>query len=266
MNWLAVLPPSETKCLGGSPEPLGLDKLAFPQLHEHRLQLVNALTQLPVDEQMARLRFTDAQRDWALDNQRLLTAPTIRSLERYTGVVFRAIDVSTFDVAGVEKSLWDAASRHLAIGSALWGLTLATDLIPRYRLSANHRLLDAPGKRRWQPALDAALTGFDGPVLDLRSHAYAAMGGHSANVIRVDVVAADSGKPLNHWNKHAKGVFARQLLEQTARGEPFDPSAAARTGDQQWRQIDDTTAQLAVAAPTQVESARRLAALGGTYP
>lgn len=244
MNWMVVLPPSESKRIGGDDWRLSLDSLSFQELAAPRRHLVERLTKLSVDEQMDVLRLKPKQRTWAVDNTELLEAPTMRALERYTGVVYSAIAAGEFDA-----SLWQAATEHLAIGSALWGILRAHDQIPRYRLSSNHRLVVGGWNQWWQSPLDAAFQSVDGPILDLRSNAYLAIGGRSVSTITVEVVDAQGGRPLNHWNKHAKGIFALNLLRQSASGESFDPSVAAAMGDQRWTRLDGTHAQLAVEAP-----------------
>src|SRR5690606_23021207 len=75
----------------------------------------------------------------------------------------------------------------------------------------------------WADAVTAALEEAQPAfVLDLRSEAYAALGPVPASVpsVFVRVVTRDEAgvtRALNHFNKHAKGVFVRALAEARPR-------------------------------------------------
>jgi cytoplasmic iron level regulating protein YaaA (DUF328/UPF0246 family) len=105
--------------------------------------------------------------------------------------------------------------------SGLWGVVRLTDRIPAYRCSVGVSLpsvggLTAYWKKVLTPALDRAAA--DGPVLDLRSGAYAAMwspAGRQATALRVlhervvDGVARRS--VVSHFNKATKGRLVRAM-------------------------------------------------------
>ena len=99
----------------------------------------------------------------------LLTAPTMPAMSRYTGVLYEALDIPSLPRAARAR-----ATVRLLISSALFGVLSGGDPVPAYRLSAGSTL---PGLGRlpafWRPQLTAALGGLDGPVVDLRSGAYA---------------------------------------------------------------------------------------------
>jgi hypothetical protein len=133
------------------------------------------------------------------------------ALDRYDGVLFDELDA-----ASLPADARRFAGRHLAIASALFGVTAALDPIPAYRLSHDSRLPGATSLARiWKAPLTAALAGREELVLDLRSEGYAALGPAPAGslYVRVVSVAGDGRKrALNHFNKKGKGAFARQLL------------------------------------------------------
>lgn len=202
---LIVLPPSETKAAGGYGPPLEVEKLSFPGLNPARRELIDALTALTVDETMAELGLSEKLAEYARANAELLTSGTMPAVQRYTGVLFDALDAD---------SLRDTS--RLAIGSALFGVVRASDPIPRYRLSGGQKLHGRTIKSFWGTAISDALAGQDELIVDLRSGAYQQLGKvRSAVTVRVESVQDDgSRKVVSHFNKHYKGLLARELALQ----------------------------------------------------
>ncbi len=208
---MIVLPPSETKAPGGSGAPLDVATLSFPGLSPVRRELIAELSSLDVDTALEVLGISERLRGEAEANRALAEAPTMPAIERYTGVLFDALDA---------PSLPDAARTRLAVGSALFGLVRADDLIPHYRLSAGNKLGGRTLKSRWGTAITAELEALDGLVVDLRSGAYQQLGRfRDAVTVRVET---PEGKVVSHFNKHYKGELARVLAEC-----PDEPDEAA---------------------------------------
>lgn len=217
---LVLLPPSETKRPGGDDAPLSLASLWSPSLRAPREAVVDALVALSADEETAArvLKLSPKRRHEIADNAALRTAPTLPAVDRYTGVLFDALDAGGL---GASERSWLAD--HVLIHSAPFGPVGALDPIPAYRLAAGTSLPGlAPLRRVWadavSSALDAANPSF---VLDLRSEAYAALGpvppGIDAAYVRI-VTAGEGGavRALNHFNKHAKGDLVRALAQTGA--------------------------------------------------
>ena len=218
---LILLPPSETKRPGGAGAPLDVGGLALPSLAPQRALVSEALVGLSADEEEAArvLRLSARQRGEIADNAVLREAPTMAAVDRYTGVLFDALDASSLPAAARR---WLGA--HVLIQSAPFGPVRATDPIPAYRLAAGTTLPGIPPLRRvWADAVTSALAALaPAVVLDLRSEAYAALGpvpsGVASAYLRV-VTAGDDGvvRALNHFNKHAKGALVRALAEDRPR-------------------------------------------------
>lgn len=208
---LVVLPPSETKFVGGDGPPLRLDALGYPVLHERRQHLLELLVDLAADLPRARTALgTPAGKDGeVLANADLVTAPTMRAALRYTGVLFAALDAP-----GMTAAQRARADQRLAICSALFGLLRPGDDIPFYRLSAHSKLDGATLAQGWRPSFARLTAQLDGPVVDLRSGAYQAFG-EFPGAISVRVVTADAvtgeRRVVSHHNKHTKGLLARAL-------------------------------------------------------
>jgi cytoplasmic iron level regulating protein YaaA (DUF328/UPF0246 family) len=217
---LVLLPPSETKHPGGGGDPLDLAALGAPELTPVRTELVEALVKLADDVPAARaaLGVSAQQDDEIARNAALWTSPTLPALERYTGVLYDALDIGSLSRARRAR-----ADARLAVGSALFGLVRGSDRIPAYRLSAGSTLPGLPTLRAlWRPVLAPVLADEPGLVVDLRSGAYAAL----APVPGAVTVQVLSERPdgtravVSHFNKAHKGRLARLLATTTA--EPGD--------------------------------------------
>lgn len=218
---LVLLPPSETKRPGGRARPLAIEALALPQLAAQRESVIDALVTLSRDEDAAArvLKLSERQRHEISDNAALRTAPTMPAVDRYTGVLYDALDAASLDAA---TRRWLGA--HVLIQSAPFGPVGALDPIPAYRLAAGTTLPGLPPLRRvWADAVASALADLAPRfVLDLRSEAYVALGpvpaGIRSRYLRVVTDAADGAvRALNHFNKHAKGALVRRLARERPR-------------------------------------------------
>ncbi|MFH8250887.1 YaaA family protein [Microbacterium sp. B2969] len=218
---LVLLPPSETKKPGGARRTLDLESLAYPELAAQREQVLSALEELSTDAASAArvLKLGATQLGDVDDNARVRSAPTMPAIDRYTGVLYDALDAASLD-SGARAWL----GRNVVIHSAPLGPVGALDRIPTYRLGATTSLPGIPPLRRlWSAAVsDAFANAGEGFALDLRSEAYAALGPVPASVpsIYVRVVSEGQGgavRALNHFNKHAKGALVRRLAEERPR-------------------------------------------------
>jgi len=224
---IVLLPPSETKRAGGDGPPLALRRLGWPELGPLRTELVDELVGLAADPPECRraLGLSPAQDAEIERNSVLRSAPTLPALLRYTGVLYDALDfISLRGPAAVR------ARARLAVGSALFGLLRAEDLIPAYRLSAGSKLPGRPRlAARWRPVLEPVLAEASRRelVVDLRSGAYVGLA-RCKEAVRVDVLAEHrDGRrtTVSHFNKAHKGRLARALA--TATTDPGDAAAVA---------------------------------------
>lgn len=215
---LILLPPSETKTAGGAGPALDLDALSFPQLTDTRRKLLAALSTLSsdVDASLQVLGISERQVDQVQQNADLWHSPTAPALERYTGVLYDALDIESLH--GAQRTRADA---RLAVASALFGLVRGADMIPAYRLSADTKLPEIGALRTvWRPVLEPLLSNVDELVVDLRSGAYASLA-RVPDAVQARVLSEDATgkrKVVSHHNKSHKGKLARTLA--TTPGEP----------------------------------------------
>jgi cytoplasmic iron level regulating protein YaaA (DUF328/UPF0246 family) len=220
---LFLLPPSETKEVGGTPLSIAQVALTFGGLNPARdavYEALGALCEHP--EQAAKvLKLGKKQLDQIEVNLAVQDAPTMPAIDRYTGTLYDAIHGRGLKGTPTEFNTLTAAQREVAketmlIQSALFGLIPALNLIPNYRLSGTTNLPGLNLKEVWSAAHEPIWQRLEnGPIIDLRSKAYAELAPIPAEVPHfwVEVLDANSGKALNHFNKKGKGLFVRAALD-----------------------------------------------------
>lgn len=246
---IVLLPPSETKRTGGDGPPVRLDILSSPELTPLRQALIDELIALAADPSACRDALgISASQDAEIERNAVLRqAPTMPAIERYTGVLYDALDVSSLRGAAAAR-----ARTRLAVGSALFGLLRADDPIPAYRLSASAKLPGQPGlAKRWRPLLEPVLAEIasDELIVDLRSGSYAGLG-RIPSAVRVQVLAehADGHRTVvSHFNKAHKGHLARALV--SSRSEPDSAAGVAAVARRAGMNVERDGDELTVVVP-----------------
>jgi cytoplasmic iron level regulating protein YaaA (DUF328/UPF0246 family) len=200
---LFLLPPSESKALGGS--PLGIDSIAL---------IFGAM-------QPARDVVFDAAVKAHLVDPKLQSAPTMWAIDRYNGTLYSAIHGRGLKGTPTEHNTLTEPERErvkesLFVQSALFGLIPANSLIPNYKFSATSKLPGLNLKQHWVEAHDVTWNRLVGQqIVDLRSKQYAELAPipDSFESLTVEVYDIESGKAMNHFNKKAKGQFIRAFLQ-----------------------------------------------------
>ena len=224
---LIILPPSETKLPppdGGS--PLDLDGLSFPALTEMRERIMDALVATSRrPDALRRLLVRPSLAGEVARNEHVRGLPTRSAVDTYAGPLYVGLDAGSWS-SHAEKR----ATRHVVIVSALWGALRPADRIPPYRLHVCARL---DGMDRLEPAwrtllppilTDAAAPR--GPILDLRSRGYQAVGrpiGLDDQTVALRIRPSPGG-PAHIGDviaKRVRGEAASHLLSSVA--DPEDP-------------------------------------------
>jgi uncharacterized protein len=210
-----LLPPSETKRDGGDGAPLELSALTGHELTPLRSELVDRVVALAADPaaMMRVLKLGPRLAPEVDRNRRLWESPTMPAIDRYTGVLFDALDTNTLTDAS--RSF---AAKTVVVHSALFGFVGGLDAVPAYRLSHDSRLPGLGLRRHWQTALAGQLADYEGLIVDLRSEGYADLGPapirDDSVFVRVVSIGADGRRrALNHFNKQAKGRFTLAFLD-----------------------------------------------------
>lgn len=246
-----LLPPSEAKTVGGSGPSLrvagfGEGPLAAA-LARPREQVLRAVAALCRDDPAAavatlRLPASSAAADLVADT-RVLDAPTAPALDRFTGVVYAALDVPSLPAAARV-----VADRSVLIASGAFGLLQADEPVPEHRVPMAANIPGIGGLASWwrrhvDPVAATEFGASAGPlVVDLRSSDYATVptftGEARTRVVVVRVLTEKrSGRTwarrvLSYQSKHGKGLFARALLlAEASAGASPGASAGVRTVD-----------------------------------
>lgn len=146
-----------------------------------------------------------------LENNRFADAPIMPAIDRYTGVLYSATGAGDWT-----PGQRDWAADHVFIHSALFGIISSADEIPAYRLSYDTRLSGLSLKDFWLGSLGRAITDMAAGdwILDARSAGYRDLAPIPSDVpsYYLDVVSANGGKALNHFNKIHKGELVAALV------------------------------------------------------
>jgi len=212
---LILLPPSE-----GKSAPLSGDtnqQLSFPELDSTRSQVRKALIKMcKGDPELAakNLGLGVTQLDEVFANAHLNKATCGPAIDVYTGVLYEELDAASLKAKDRDK-----LNDSVAISSALFGLVRPLDLIPAYRLSGNSILTDSPRLPQvWREQVSAVIAATAGPIIDLRSQTYVALGpipaqcDERALVIRVLFEKNGKRSVVSHFNKATKGELVRALI------------------------------------------------------
>jgi cytoplasmic iron level regulating protein YaaA (DUF328/UPF0246 family) len=215
---LLLLPPSEGKTGPESGPKFNASKLGYPGLKNTRSAVLNALISLCAKnpgQAATVIGLGPKQRELVAVNAALRTAACAPAIDVYTGVLYEAWDFASLPAAARKR-----ADARVAIASALFGLVRPSDPIPAYRLSGDTTL---PGlgslSSIWKESLGAELAKVRGPIVDLRSGAYVALGpipesvAHRAFLGRILLERGGKRSVVSHHNKATKGRIARAVLE-----------------------------------------------------
>ncbi len=223
-----LLPPSEGKVQDGDGPGWQPDQGEFPLLAPPRLRVVNALRRArggtakqlgASSELLARAKAA---------NLGLLDSPTLPAWQRFSGVVWEALDPPSLSAAARRR----AASGVLVV-SAVTGVSAWGDPVPDFRLKLSASI--APIGRIasfWQEPLSQTLNDrlAGHVVVDLLPNEHRAAwtpDPERYQLIR-PVLATRDGKPAGHAGKATKGRLARALLDS---GRPEPSLAAFDTGE-----------------------------------
>ena len=217
MMSLILLPPSEGKASGGS-GPAWKPGTMSVDLDDERAEVMAALRRV--------MKRGEADRSDLLHvkgkalaaatsaNRAVADAPTLPAIERYTGVLYDALDYPSLPAAQRKR-----LDRTVLIFSGLWGLVAPADPIPDYKLKMGVKL-PILGKLStwWREPLTEALTerAGRGPVWNLLPNEHAAAWSGSESLTQYSVLFLEpktdgSLAAVSHQNKFLKGALVRFL-------------------------------------------------------
>ena len=155
---LILLPPSEGKAPGGDGPPWERGSLSI-DLDVERARVRRALNAAMKRNEASRSKLLDVKGKALVDataaNRAVTKAPTLPAIERYTGVLYDALDHRS--LSAEHRRRLDAS---VVIFSGLWGAVMPADPIPDYKLKMG-AALPPLGKLStwWCRPLSARLVG-----------------------------------------------------------------------------------------------------------
>ena len=238
-----LLPPSEGKAEGGTGPKLKISELSFPQLEKRRMAVRSALTTAMKGPEATRSKLLGvkgtALASATAANLAVLTSPTMPAIERYTGVLYDALDVDSLSARDRKR-----LNSQVLIFSGLWGVVRPHDMIPDYKMKMGATIAPIGKLSTWwreslTPALDESVAGAVVWNLLPKEHdsAWDPFGSTESTAktpsAMFSVKFLDEGTPVkgvrtfttvNHWNKLLKGALVRYILETGA----DDPKALTK--------------------------------------
>ncbi len=221
MSTVVLLPPSEGKAPDGSGPSWQAAPQVFGGLREDRVAVREAVRAVLASGGPAAGRLLGARGPYLAralaEWDELDAAPTLPASERYSGVVWAALDP-----ASLERAARRRMNARVLVPSGLWGLVAAGDPVPAYRLKMGASVapigpLAAFWRPRITPLIDVRAAG--GWVIDLLPLEHAAALDpallRESRHLRVSLVEEGEGggrRAAGHAGKHLKGLLARAIL------------------------------------------------------
>jgi len=198
-----LLAPAETKQSGGINAPLDVRRL-----HDFQKEVLESY-----EEQIKNSSIEELSSWFGLKNLKevekfkrsILDLPTLKAIQRYTGVAFDAIGYNNLDRKA--KTFIDD---NTYIYSNLFGMIRANFTIPEYKFKQGKVLKEFDNiklfKKNLKPILDNILGD---EILDLSASHYNKFYKPSANVITFKFLK--DGKVVSHWAKHYRGAVLKEI-------------------------------------------------------
>ena len=202
-DYLILIPPSEGKTPGGY-------KPSIKKFSQATQYIVDQWKSLSRSQWQKLLGVKDKALDKAIScNSDVLNSKTFPAIERYSGVVYNAIDYGTLTKA--EQKRFNV---HVRIVSAVFGLVAPQDLIPDYKFKISNLGVD----KYWREINKKSLQGAF--VIDLLPQAHKKAVEYNDG-ISIDFSIIKNGKkvPAGHHGKHIKGRYVRWLVQQKTLNE-----------------------------------------------
>ena len=205
-----LLAPAETKKEGGESSHYKLDNFYFKLFQNTRDEIVDEyekLLKISSIEELSKWFGLKNLKECEKYSKSILTKPTMKAIQRYTGVAFEAINYEN-----ISKYEQDYCDENIILFSNLFGPLKANDLIPDYKFKQGSELPNINVIKRYKEDIKLTLDEYLGDeIIDLRAGFYDKFYKPSASTITYKFLK--NGKVVSHWAKHYRGLLVNSLAK-----------------------------------------------------
>jgi len=198
-----LLAPAETKQSGGDNQALDINTLY--DFQQNILKYYEKQIQNSSIEELSLWFGLKNLKDVQKYKRSLKDLPTLKAIQRYTGVAFEAISYNDLDTKAQEY-----INNNVYIYSNLFGIIKADFLIPEYKFKQGAILSQIDNIKYYKENLKDILDNELGDeILDLSASHYTKYYKPSTNVITFKFLK--DGKVVSHWAKHYRGEMVKEI-------------------------------------------------------
>jgi len=205
-----LLAPAEIKLQGGDQSPFCKDNFSFQNLYKYRLEVINNYEEflsMHTQDELSKWFGIKKMDDVKKYSQSTLNKPTMKAIQRYTGVAFDALDYNSLN-----KDAQNYIDDSVVLFSNLFGAIKASDLIPDYKYKQGSKLPNIDVEKYYKSTLKIILDEYLGDeVIDIRAGYYDKYYKPIANTITYKFLK--DGKVVSHWAKYYRGKLLKYIAK-----------------------------------------------------
>jgi len=205
-----LLAPSETKKEGGDGK-FNLDTLILNQITPVRKKLFNEYNKIVTSnnlEQLSKMFGLKKEADILKYAQDISSYPTLKAIQRYTGVAFDHIEYESLDSKAQEY-----IDKNVILFSNLFGVIKASDKIPLYRLKQGEKIGELNPANIYKNSLKEPLDSYleNEDILDIRAGFYDKF--YKPSKTYTTLKFLKGGKVVSHWAKAYRGIVLKHIAQ-----------------------------------------------------
>ena len=205
-----LLAPSETKKEGGDGK-FNLSSLMLSQLTPVREELFKEYNKIVTSndlKQLSKMFGLKKEADILKYAKDITASPTLKAIQRYTGVAFDHLEYKNLDIQAQEY-----IDKNVILFSNLFGAIKASDKIPLYRLKQGEVVGELNPAKIYKTALKEPLDNYleNKDILDIRAGFYDKF--YKPNKKYTTLKFLKNGKVVSHWAKAYRGIVLKHIAQ-----------------------------------------------------
>ena len=205
-----LLAPAETKKVGGDSAPYCQDNFYFKDIFNSRDEVVQNYVKFIENstlDELSKWFGLKNLKECEKYSSSILEKPTMKAIQRYTGVAFDALDYD-----GLSPNEKNYCDENVVLFSNLFGVLKASDLIPDYKYKQGAVLDSIDVIKHYKDNIKDSLDNYLGEeVIDLRAGFYEKF--YKPTVPTIIYKFLKDGKVVSHWAKHYRGLIVKELAK-----------------------------------------------------